>query len=228
MIVYERGKRMGKRSLGLVLRDRWKHLMDQRQERIDLRIKRGNPMNDSKPCVTCNLPKPEYQLQPLPPYDGANELDNVVVDFICLSKAVFETFSSQWSKAIDDGEDEQRRVVREFLLSSLRCIDGLSLSNEVSLNLDNEEPSDNLLDVLEDNGLALGCFYAGMHVHSLTGSARKNCGALQLSTSPNMTAISATHQTELNDPAMEVSGTTGGKTSTMESTRRTDAREGRL
>ena len=182
MIVYERGASMGKRSLGLVLREGWRLRQEDRLARIAKRKSNaGVPPSDDPPCEKCGRPAPE--LKPLADYDGDPGLDGLRVEFAALSRERFETLSAAWEASVGLDRKPMLEAGRAILEESLLSLDGLERADGSAVEVKKATFGASTVEMLEDNKLFDALILAWGYLHQLEGDARKNCGASQPSTS---------------------------------------------
>lgn len=179
MIVFEVGERLGRRSLGGILRERWRALQESQAQRLARQEKLNTP--DEEPTA---------REAPLGDYDGDPGLDGVTVEFAALSRVEFDAFELRFRESIIPSTDESEgraEVTRDFVAKSLRSIEGLERADGSPIQIDCP-PSPGHLDLLENNKLTDALFMAGMHLHLLSGEEKKTCGALGPSTSQALIA----------------------------------------
>jgi hypothetical protein len=196
-IPYKAGVPMGRRMLGLVLREQWARLSRSRDRQIEKQKRAGykEPKNDDGSPM---LPLGDYPMDP--------ELD--LVGFECRALALKTirvhqaamAMAMRKAQAFDEkGEGDLAEITAmadtakaDLLQAALVDFDGLNIEDGLA-------PGH--LEALADNGYVDHLVEAILHLHELTGEARKNCGASPSQTSANTTATPAPEAYDSRDDA---------------------------
>lgn len=171
------GSKSGPHSVGRVLRESW----EATRARVDKMIEDGKARGF--PPMTGD----GKEIRPLGPYAGEADLDDVLVTVIARSLADVRATELELEGLLEEvGKagltvEESVKLVRaavetkaRFVQASVARVDacGDELGNGEGLTADE-------VALLADNGLLDRVYEAVIHLHSLRGDARKNCGASQ-------------------------------------------------